>query len=625
MSSIVIRELLTAYGFKTDTKDLDAADSKLAVLKKTAMGMATVAMGAGAALAGVVKSFADTANSALDASKILNISIEDYQELAHAAANAGSDVKGVTGAMDAMLRRMPRASKEGSDLNKIFKSLGVEIKDSDGTFRNRVDIFEDMIGALNGVEDLTKRQVLQQQIFGTRAGEVNTIIIDGVEAFRRSREELRLYGVAIGEDAANQAKAFNDAMGNVGTILKGIRNIIGSEFIPVFQRLVESFTDWFLANEEMIKTNIGDWARAAAAGLETIVDVVVSVVSGVKTTVEALGGLRRILSALMIMGAVFTLMHVINHIRWTILLLQHMGSAALLGKLKLFFASMITGFKGIGNSAFVANLKVLALPLGIAIAIVALGLLLDELWAFFNGHDSMIGELAKQWPWLANAMGAFKNAGEEIGDFFYHLSVLFPIWWDEAAEQLKWQWEELVEAFSDFGGLMGRAWDDFVTIVKDLWQEVVDFFTNVLGLLKIEWTSFTGWMGQLWDGMISGITARIQALIARLVAMKDQVKETISSIPGAGLITSVVKTTAGAYGSAYDAGKSFVNRRLSGSEGAPAEGGVSIGGDTIDINITQRPGEDADAFQARLMAEMRRDRESQRRQTLDALQSGRRR
>lgn len=83
------------------------------------------------------------------------------------------------------------------------------------------------------------------------------------ETIRRA-EEL---GIAIGETDVKAAKEFNRAYADVQKVILGLKNVIGSEFLPIVVDVFKEFTGWVVRN----KAEITGWASDAANGVRGVI------------------------------------------------------------------------------------------------------------------------------------------------------------------------------------------------------------------------------------------------------------------------------------------------------------------------------------------------------------------
>lgn len=126
--------------------------------------------------------------------------------------------------------------------------------------------------------------------------------------------------------------------------------------------------------------------------------------------------------------------------------------------------------------AFIA--PVIAVPALIALVIAALALLYDDVQAFMNGQNSLIGEAAKKWPWFGDTVRAVvRLIGAElewlnalIKDFFkYFLGLsqfIVDLFTKGPADALKRFSEKTKEIFDDLKSHFGKLWDRITGVAE---------------------------------------------------------------------------------------------------------------------------------------------------------------
>jgi hypothetical protein len=167
--------------------------------------------------------------------------------------------------------------------------------------------------------------------------------------------------------------------------------------------------------------------------------------------------------------------------------------------------NLITGFL-----IFLSGLLgVLAIKVGIisapflavaAIVLIAAGafaVLYDDVQAFLNGHDSMIGRLSKDYPWLgemvreiADTFGRLWNIAKAVGELLVG-SINDPAAaWEKFVgkiapdiDALAAKFPELARAIEDLGAIFSWLYDLAVPIFKKIWEIVSGLAKEVLGVV----------------------------------------------------------------------------------------------------------------------------------------------
>jgi len=92
-------------------------------------------------------------------------------------------------------------------------------------------------------------------------------------------------GYVLTEKTARGAEVFQDRLLDAQLTVKGLKNVIGAEFIPVVQRAMETFTTWAKTNREDIKS----FAEQAVLSLERVIPIVGSLASGLSKIAVTVG------------------------------------------------------------------------------------------------------------------------------------------------------------------------------------------------------------------------------------------------------------------------------------------------------------------------------------------------
>ncbi len=91
------------------------------------------------------------------------------------------------------------AVNPSKDAAAAFQALGVTTKQQDGTFKSRQDLFFETAGALADIGDETQRAALAQQLYGRSATELLPLLSQGRAGIEAQREQLAGMAVVSGD------------------------------------------------------------------------------------------------------------------------------------------------------------------------------------------------------------------------------------------------------------------------------------------------------------------------------------------------------------------------------------------------------------------------------------------
>src|SRR5271165_3834048 len=116
-------------------------------------GLAAALPAVGFAALGVAIHFSETAARLQDLSEATGIGVEQLSLLGEVAKTHGISVEQMGKALERMGRSAVMAAKAGPQATNVYRDLGVEVKNTDGTMRDSADIFNDVSAKLAAMPD----------------------------------------------------------------------------------------------------------------------------------------------------------------------------------------------------------------------------------------------------------------------------------------------------------------------------------------------------------------------------------------------------------------------------------------------------------------------------------------
>ena len=264
----------------------DFSDKTGEMAQKT-KGLSTAAGAASAGMIAMAVSAGKTADALLTDARNTGFTVEELQKLKYAADLIDVSYEDMTGSITKITKSM--ASE-----NKAFDTLGVSIKNADGTMRDAVDVWYDALEALGKVENETERDTLSMQIFGKSAMEMSGIVDDGGATLKELGDEAERAGIIMGRDAVEGAGKFNDG-------LDKLKNTAIQSFTKAGGALAESLMPML---EKLIKvvSDVMSWFANLSGTTQTVILVVLGLVaalSPVLTLISTISAAMPALSAAM--------------------------------------------------------------------------------------------------------------------------------------------------------------------------------------------------------------------------------------------------------------------------------------------------------------------------------------
>ncbi len=195
------------------------------------------------------------------------------------------DIYQDSGALTAAIGKITKALADDEDK---FKALGVATRDTNGQFRNSLDIMLDVSEKLGKFKEGTDRNIEGVKLFGRSWSEVAPLLKLNKELMEESRKKAEELGLAMTQEGAERVTKYRASMNDVGDVFLGIKNAIAQAVMPSLTWL----GNWFSS----MGPNAIQVIKIALNSLMSVFDALGTVVRGVWEIFQAT--LRSILDPL---------------------------------------------------------------------------------------------------------------------------------------------------------------------------------------------------------------------------------------------------------------------------------------------------------------------------------------
>ncbi len=230
------------------TKVLNSVASSVGSLGGTFAALGPAVAGIGASLAGLAAGFI-TVQSAINgtveaANKIdaltdvatgLGASVPDLQAFQFAMSEAGNvDASQSIQALQKMQRIVGDiAGGQNENAAKLFEKLGLDAKAL--SMQGPVEQFLAVKQAIGGIENVSERASVAQQLLGKSASDLIPALISQQDEFNASMEAAKDLGLTVSEQGAAGIAAMNDSLGRVSAGFEGIYNQVAVAVALLFR------------------------------------------------------------------------------------------------------------------------------------------------------------------------------------------------------------------------------------------------------------------------------------------------------------------------------------------------------------------------------------------------------
>ena len=228
----------TKASFDKVTKGLKSVGSAALGVSKGVAGVGIAATASAGALALLV----DRSFQAIDAigktSTQTGIATDTLQAFHLAARESGTNIDGANTALIKFARSVGDAQRGLKTQADIFKDLGVNIRNADGSMKSFDDILVQTADGIAGLGDQTARATALANLFGRQGiiltGAINDLSERGLVNFIKRAKDL---GVVLTDTVIRRTEDFNDAVGVIKMQIATFVKSLTTSFLPAFENM----------------------------------------------------------------------------------------------------------------------------------------------------------------------------------------------------------------------------------------------------------------------------------------------------------------------------------------------------------------------------------------------------
>ena len=472
--------LLVQLGFKTDKSSVSSAvsgvneiTSAIKGLKKAA-NLLVVGQGLREFSAGIksiassaknfvsrgfnfAEEFSNLGDSIAKTSRIVGLSVKDYQALGYAASLAGISTEELDSSLKKFNVNLAKARAGDKTSYKMFDSILGGQKLS--KFKDSASL---IVAIADGYKKLTsaeQKAFVSQELFGKSGLKMSELLSAGGDEIIKMLADYEALGGGFSEEGVKRAEEFNDELFKMKLTIASLKMSVAQEMFPTFIDLFKSIRDFVKDNRASLIPVVSEIFGKTSELVKSLLPYVPKILNSVLSIVDKIGP-----KAIVIGATVISILPAVGHILFG---LYQMASI-----LKV----VVVGFKGLltcGWAVFNA-IKLTAAVLG-GPTLAAIGGVL----ILFVEIASIVHQFYENWDlWCSFVNNELTDAVVE--------------WWNQLKAVVSWAAEGVGGVF--FG--IGEAVRNFVMggldTIYGAVQKIKNFIGGIFGGLPGKIQSFFG-------------------------------------------------------------------------------------------------------------------------------------
>jgi len=166
-----------------------------------------------------------------DLSAVMSISGAELQQWRYVAQLAGADASEFDGSFLRLQNRMAQGGAGAA----VFRRLGVEIRNADGSLRNASDVLTDLADPIAAIGSDTERTGVLVDLLGRSGARLGPLFTQGSAGIARVRGEFEALGGGLSEEAIADASALGDAWDRLSVVTMTLRSRLAVFLLPALE------------------------------------------------------------------------------------------------------------------------------------------------------------------------------------------------------------------------------------------------------------------------------------------------------------------------------------------------------------------------------------------------------
>lgn len=442
---MIVRELLTRLGFDADNDGAKRHERALFNVRRAATAVVSSMFAVRGAMIVAARQTATAAVETDRFARLANASTTEFQRMAAGAGTVGIESEKLSDILKDMNDRVGDfVQTGGGPMLDFFENIAPKVGVTAANFKDLSgpEALQLYVSSLEKANLSQADMVFYMEAIASDSTALLPILQNNGAALTEIADRAERFGAILSDDVIKAGKDFQTSFAGVQQIFRGLVYTIGEKMLPVITETLKVFLEWYDANGEMIRQNVGRFVDKLTEIFGTLWRVLSTVLTVANDVAQSMGGWEVVMRLIIAALVTLTASGIIRGLAALAANIRAAGGAA------IFLGSVLKRIPGM-------------------LLLIAFTAVLEDLWMWVKGSESAIGKLLGTWDdfkarWAAN-FEAIQN----------------PL--DAFAAYYKSVWETIIAPILEKLG--------FLDPVMDAWNTMSDVLTSAMDKVagSVEW------------------------------------------------------------------------------------------------------------------------------------------
>ena len=236
---------------------------------------------------GFAEEYAKSGDKIAKTSRLVGLSVKDYQAFSSAAKHAGMSTEEMDGALRRFNVSLGKARSGDKTAFKMFDSIlgGKKLAD----FKDTPSLIAAVADSYQKLGSAEQKAFVSQELFGKSGLKMAELLSQGDEGIKKLIADFESHGGGYSEEGAKNAEAFDDALQDVLETVNSLKISVAQELFPVFIDLFKSVQGFVKDNREELMPVVKEIFGRTAEYVKSLLPKIPAILSTILSIVQAIG------------------------------------------------------------------------------------------------------------------------------------------------------------------------------------------------------------------------------------------------------------------------------------------------------------------------------------------------
>ena len=231
--------------------------------------------------------FAKSGDKIAKTSRLVGLSVKDYQAFSSAAQHAGMSTEEMDGALKKFNVNLGKARSGDEKSLEMFDSIlgGKSIS----SFKDSASLIAAIADGYQKLGSAEQKAFVSQELFGRSGLKMSELLSQGDEGIKKLIADFESHGGGLSEDGAKNAEAFNDELQNMMETVNSLKISVAQDLFPIFIDLFKTVQTFIKDNREEIIPIVKDIFEQISEFVKSLLPRIPAILNTVLSVVRAIG------------------------------------------------------------------------------------------------------------------------------------------------------------------------------------------------------------------------------------------------------------------------------------------------------------------------------------------------